>query len=271
MRSSRDLLNSIRDLVTRSGLATQTLSKPVSIYRRGIQLFGPEKRTLTITDDIEATFKIESLEEIRHFYPVYSEVTNLELLVNDIKSDDVFYDVGAHIGIYTCIVGQILDSSQIHAFEPIPKNIERLKENAELNGITPSTHQVALSNQSGTKEFGIYSDEVGTIGHANASLQNDQITVEFVEGGTLVNREGLTHPTVLKIDVEGAELDVLRGLEGALDNCRLIYCEVSPDALPEYGANESELLDWFYKHGFEITPLGHEGRGHYDIRATRPN
>jgi hypothetical protein len=100
-----------------------------------------------------------------------------------------------------------------------------------------------------------------------------------VTGDSLVQKESVPEPTVMKIDVEGAEVRVLRGLEATLRNseCRLIFCEVhfpmkdgirSPE---DYGDDPYEVYDILRDHGFSITQLDPEGNryGEHFICAER--
>lgn len=63
-------------------------------------------------------------------------------MLQTLESDDVFYDIGANVGTYTCFAGQVVDDGNVIAFEPHPANVDRLRENAEPNeidvGVQPS-------------------------------------------------------------------------------------------------------------------------------------
>lgn len=263
------VLHQLREAVLESPVATRIFKVPVTAYRKGIYYYGPEKAKVSVAENLSAEFYTETTEEIRHFYPVYGELDNLSSLVDDLQSDDVFYDIGAHVGIYSCVVGKVIGGSQVFAFEPHPKNASRIRENAELNDVSGiHVYQLGLSDSAETAELGIDADEPGAVGHSDSVIRKQRVDVEYVRGDRFVANQQLPYPTVIKVDIEGAELTALRGLEGVLDECRLIYCEMS-DRLEHYGDSKEKLLNWLNERGFEVESLGKGGVDHDDIRAVR--
>jgi FkbM family methyltransferase len=173
-----------------------------------------------------------------------------------IKREDVFFDVGANTGLYACFAGQIIDGNVI-AFEPHPGNIQRLEENAELNELDIQCHSVALSNESGTAQLKVAGGEgeAGAGTHAFSTRDHtNSIEIEKDRGDGLIEREDVPSPTVLKIDVEGAEQQVLEGLQNSLkkDNCHTVYCEVHPNRLDDLGDSTDELHSLLEECGFKI-------------------
>ncbi|WP_137284586.1 FkbM family methyltransferase [Halorussus salinisoli] len=257
-----------RNLILQYKTITQAIEVPISVYRRGLYYFGPDKKEIRAGDGISAQFYTETSEEIRHFYPIYGELDNLNQFVSDLEPDDIVYDIGAHVGIYSCIAAAALNDSQIFAFEPHPENVDRLNENAALNGYNLQVYQCALSSNGGKRKFGIDNNKAGAVGHSDASVRNDEIKVQFIRGSDLVENQGLPLPNVIKIDIEGAELDALYSLDGVLKECRLVYCEIS-DQLERYGNCKDELVNFFLDRGFEVESLGIGGSSHENIRAVR--
>lgn len=76
----------------------------------------------------------------------------LKDLLSNLRPHDVFYDVGAHIGLYTCLAVNRLPDENVVAFEPNPDNLAKLRSNLRYNG-SPRVHGIVLSNESGTAEF----------------------------------------------------------------------------------------------------------------------
>jgi hypothetical protein len=85
--------------------------------------------------------------------------------------------------------------------------------------------------------------------------ERGRLDVEVWPGDQLVGDEP---PTVVKIDVEGAELSALRGLSRTLSNdvCRLIYCEIHPAALAERGNSATNVRECLREHGFAVEQIG---------------
>jgi FkbM family methyltransferase len=120
------------------------------------------------------------------------------------------WDVGAHVGFFSLLAARLVGpTGEVHAFEPLPENCERLEHNARLNGFTNIVaHAHAVGVELGAATF--YDHESTSMG----SLVGDGTDVPSrVVGQTTLDALAviLASPTLIKIDVEGAELDVLRG------------------------------------------------------------
>ncbi|WP_435097792.1 FkbM family methyltransferase [Halorubrum sp. N11] len=213
------------------------------------------------------TYEVEIGNASARFYiPTRNEWTDfrtikeqpiLDHLVSNLRRDDVFYDVGANLGLYSCLVADVVTQPVI-AFEPHPSNADRLEENADLNGADISVFRRALADSTGEAELKITLDKVGSAGHTLVSDWNpdlDSITVSKIRGDELITQEDLPHPTVLKIDVEGAERAVLDGLEAALSHpdCRLVYCETHAERLETQGSSVADVRATLESRGFSIT------------------
>jgi FkbM family methyltransferase len=188
----------------------------------------------------------------------------LEDIVSNIRPDDVFYDIGANTGLYSCLMADMVEQPVV-AFEPHPENAGRLKQNAELNGADVSLFECALADSAGEAELSIVLDEIGSAGHSLVSDDGlDRITVPKVRGDDLIADEDLPSPTVLKIDVEGAEHQVLEGLESTLSrsDCRMVYCETHANRLQAQGVSVSDVRDVLVSHGFSVTEVTvRQGKG----------
>lgn len=154
-----------------------------------------------------------------------------------------FWDVGAHIGYHSfCFAALAGPNGRVFAFEPNPYNIERFKlhleRNPELAGRI-TLQSLALSNADGQASFEfspIVDDGTSTGSHlSEASLPSEpseyahfrRTTVTTARADTLLESGNIPAPTVMKIDVEGAEQLVLEGATGLLATARpLLFVEV---------------------------------------------
>lgn len=261
------LLYSIQEKITANKLLLKMTKPVVDIYRKGMAIYGPSTTTVTV-NSLSAKFRTESFEEVRHFWPVLGEEDELADLLSELQPADIFYDIGAHIGIYTCFVAQVINEGQVVAFEPVQTNTERLCENLHLNNTGADIHSVALSDETKQLEIDIDSDAPGTIGHLTKDTAKESDIVTSVRGNDYIQENDIPLPNIIKIDIEGAEFKALRGLEGSLDECRLIYCEVS-NSLQKYGDSEEELIQFLQNRGFEIEYISEKDVIHGDIKATR--
>ena len=167
----------------------------------------------------------------------------------DIRPGDTVIDVGANIGAYSVLFAQWVGASgHVIAFEPAPETHGALLRLIERNGLTPrvTALQQAVSSQPGTAVF----SAAGASG-ANRLAAADGPATLLVETTTIdaVCGRLQVRPRLIKIDAEGAELDVLRGARATIaaagPDLRL-YLEIHPQLWPHFGATreaiEAELL-----------------------------
>ncbi len=222
-------------------------------YRAAI-LATTDTRTLEVAG-VEAEFHLNSTGEYRDLY-AFDERSLAADLLSQLEADDVVYDVGANIGIYACLAAAVADT--VVAFEPHPENAATLAENVALNDASVTVSRYALANGTGTADLAITLDGVGSAGHTLLTAANPDsrtVTVETRRGDDLIADGETPPPTVLKIDAEGAELSVLRGLREAVKRpeCRLLYCEVHESRLELDGGSVSAVRELLRDAGFDVS------------------
>ncbi|MXV60955.1 FkbM family methyltransferase [Natronorubrum sp. JWXQ-INN-674] len=187
----------------------------------------------------------------------------LKDISNELKDDDVFFDIGANLGVFSCFASQVVSRGHIVAFEPYPPNYRQLNRNLSYNAPSSSydVFDIALSNSQGSIEFSSPSNDTGNQ-TANISPTGDSIEVQEIPGDQLVTDRSVPSPTVVKIDVEGSEPLVIDGLEESLNHssCRILYCEIhlpkksgSRPSVEYYGESQKSMLEKISKLGFDIT------------------
>jgi len=130
----------------------------------------------------------------------------------------VFYDVGANVGYFSVIAARLVGPhGKVICFEPLPENTRRIEHNAAMNGFDNiRAIEVALGNIDGESSFWL-SEQLswGKLASAgkqpNRTIGTAAVSVRRLDA--MVAEEGLAPPEVIKIDVEGAEVDALFGLE----------------------------------------------------------
>ncbi|MGH7286362.1 MAG: FkbM family methyltransferase [Polyangiaceae bacterium] len=136
-----------------------------------------------------------------------------------------FYDVGANVGFFSVIAARLVgDRGKVVAFDPLPSNVAAVSRNAQLNGFAHvDVKELAVGRADERQAFIISSDpnwgRLATVGVPDAVIGEQQVEVRRLD--QLV-ADGLRPPTVVKIDVEGAEIDVLEGARQVLDQARPI-------------------------------------------------
>jgi FkbM family methyltransferase len=138
---------------------------------------------------------------------------------------------------------------EVWAFEPLPDNVERLRANVLENELSNVTlFASAASNIDGVLSFHVAGDSAfGSTGEVLSDWTTGKsLTVPAVRLDTEWKARGMPTISVIKIDVEGAELAVLRGSRGVLRRCRpVLLIEVAnPD---EFAMIEKYLLPFSYE------------------------
>jgi FkbM family methyltransferase len=141
------------------------------------------------------------------------EAAKQRKVIELVRPGMVCWDVGANVGIYTLLLAELVGArGRVFAFEPVARNVELLQRHVEMNGygnvrIFPS----ALGDFDG--EGGFDSGPNTSMGHVTAG---GPLKVSCSRADTLLAAGEVEAPDVIKIDVEGAEADVLRGASGAM-------------------------------------------------------
>lgn len=159
-------------------------------------------------------------------------------------------DAGANAGIYA--IQQALRGARVYAFEPNPDCFRRLSKSVATNNLTDDViaFDWALGAAPGVGTL-IVSPDATPCGAVEAigadAVSTGDVTVRIVSLDHVVSEQGIGHIDLLKIDTEGAEVDILRGAERTLPIVDRVVLEYHSDALL---AQVTALL---HEHGF--TPV----------------
>lgn len=162
----------------------------------------------------------------------------------DVPAGSTVLDVGANLGGYTMLLAQwVGPSGRVHAFEPAPAARAGLLRHAALNGVADRVvvHAEAVAAARGTARF----RASGVQGDNRLAADGDPqgFDVETTSLDEFCRSRGIS-PAFIKVDVEGAELDLLRGarrtIAAAGAGLRL-YMEIHPDLWPAFGYTREDL------------------------------
>jgi len=134
-----------------------------------------------------------------------------------VAKGSVVFDIGANAGFYTLLASVLVGSQgKVFAFEPVPRNLRYLKEHLRINGIkNVSVIEAAVADCAGVAHFDAGPNPA--TGHLAA---DGCLTVSTVSLDEMVRRGELLPPDYMKIDVEGAEANVLLGAKSVLTALR---------------------------------------------------
>ncbi|HTS12286.1 MAG TPA: FkbM family methyltransferase [Candidatus Limnocylindrales bacterium] len=206
------------------------------------------------------------LEDYRGTAPMY--FGSYALLVIDamkrvLKSGDVFFDVGANVGYLSAIAAGIVGSrGEVHAFEPVPEYFRRLQRLAQRNSsyrIVP-IESAAGETAGNCKIYVTREPGQNTLVPAYKSGPEivDVLQVRVIRLDEYIEANRIRRIALIKIDAEGYELPVLRGLErhfAKQGNRPPIICEIAPRAYPLMGRKISELTEYLGQFGYSARDL----------------
>ena len=206
---------------------------------------------LTVDSDIEYRVRLNSCKK---------EPDTVEWIETSLKEGDVLYDVGANTGAYSLVTSKCFDGKvQVFAFEPAFLNYAQLCKNLVINqcGRSVIPFQIALSDQTGIEDFNYHVLVPGGAVHALGEAV-DHEGEAFKPASTqpviryrlddFVRQFGIPAPNHVKIDVDGTEFSILKGMDETLSNPSLRSLMLE---LNEGRGQVTEIVDFLSAKGLE--------------------
>lgn len=211
---------------------------------------------------------IPLFKKVKNFTITYLNKEELKILEKEIFSNEIYkivinskkpviLDLGSHIGLSILYFKTIYPNSTIIGFEPNPNIFPILEENIVMNNVTGVTlHNIALDKKEGRKDF--YIDSSGNNAFSTAGFTKDAwnkkqstklIQVSVKKASTYVLDKDLID--LMKMDIEGAELNVLEELNTSksLDRVKNIILEYHP--IRKNGLKK--IIRILAKNGFKVS------------------
>jgi FkbM family methyltransferase len=179
---------------------------------------------------------------VEHYIVRRYEPLSQQVLTDFLRHGMVFADIGAHIGSYTVLAARAVGArGRVHAVEPWPGNVDVLRTNVKLNDLgNVLIHPLAAGSRRERRVFNVTgaSDSHGFYEHPRTGTV-EHLDVEVVPVDELVSG----HVDAIKIDVEGAELEVLAGMARLLSESPrpALLVEWNPECLRAAGVCPEEL------------------------------
>lgn len=222
----------------------QAVLRPSTVTFRKVDYFGMSL-VLMVNEDIGWQIAAGSGFE-------KAELTALDGLI---RPDDVCLDVGGNIGIYATFFARRAPEGRVFSFEPIPLNAGLVEVNAALNHCeNVVVVRCALADFEGTSEFVVGNDAAYSSLRSTGRVADSRVRKVRVNTLDFWLKTGKINPSVLKIDVEGAELAVLRGAKHTLADTylrpRLIMVETNQHNQAAYQTEPKEVVDFVRNLGY---------------------
>ncbi len=218
-----------------------------------------------LSDYIESNIFWQGVEE--------EDRGQVKLLKKMLCPDQVFFDVGANVGVITMLAAKRLTNGEVHAFEPSEYHLEKLHRNLRVNDFeNVVVNGFGLSNREKTSDLYIPRDNgkdlhntgMATIHKENGSTgDNGKYRTEKINTRKLddyVEENDIQRLDVLKLDVEGGELNVLRGGLESLASFRPdVLMELNREHLSRAGETPGDVLSFWQEHNYDVYRIGYEG------------
>lgn len=188
------------------------------------------------------------------------EPVHFEWLTKFMSDHSVFFDIGANVGWYSLHLAKHFPKSLIVAFEPVPKTFKRLASNITSNALgNVRAVNIALNEKNEELVFYVRPDMTGAASARNIT-ENDKAIEVRCDGRRLDNywQELGANPDIMKIDVEGGEIFVLRGGEKCLSESKpIVFCEMLRKWSDKFGYTPNDTIRFMEGLGymcFESSP-----------------
>ena len=174
------------------------------------------------------------------------EAAKQRKMIELVRPGMVCWDVGANVGFYTLLLAELVGAGgRVFAFEPVPRNVELLRRHVEMNRyLHVRIFPCALGDFDGETGFGPGPNT--SMGHMAAG---GPLKVSCSRADTLLAAGEVEAPDVIKIDVEGAEADVLRGARAAMQNRPMLFLATHGEIA------HRACLDLLATSGYEVRAL----------------
>jgi FkbM family methyltransferase len=174
--------------------------------------------------------------------------------LDKLKHVETFWDIGANIGWTALQVNSKFPETQIIAFEPSSKNRKRLKENISLNKANIKVEPYGLGNEpSNFKLYSVLENNPGMNRIMNDEKALPYETIEVITADSFWENSGRPKVDALKLDVEGFEMFVLKGMDKMISTCKpAMFIEVNDDNLTSNGFSATYLLKWLNDRAYVI-------------------
>jgi FkbM family methyltransferase len=186
----------------------------------------------------------------------------IDLFRSKIREGDVVVDVGAYSGIFSLIASEQVGSKGcVYAFEPVPRSYHRLMRNIGINEAENiKAYNLGLSDKDETLPISVprkipaeatFFERSATEISQGVEVQKDIVQARLIPFDWFYNNEELNKVNVVKIDAEGAELKVLKGMENTIrSNSLELFIEIFPPMVERIGGSLGELATFLTKLRF---------------------
>uniref|UniRef100_A0A6M3J6N9 Putative methyltransferase n=1 Tax=viral metagenome TaxID=1070528 RepID=A0A6M3J6N9_9ZZZZ len=216
-------------------------------------------KTVQVTDK----FKIYVTNEIEQWRADTFWTKEPETIewIKSFGRNDTFFDVGANIGIYSLYCASVHSENLIYSFEPARCNFIRMMQNIELNKFDNIIAlPIGIRDVNMIDTFGLIDDKIGHSGSQINSITDKYYLLPIF---SLDFWSDFDMPTHVKIDIDGMEMDVIRGMAKTLMSGDMKSC------LVEINDNKDKIIKLFRGFGYTNNNRFNKLENHSSVRRAK--
>jgi len=179
-----------------------------------------------------------------------------------LQGKECFLDIGAHLGWYTCLAAKIIPNGIVYAFEMDDLNYSLLKKNLLINNCSNvEAINMAVSDSTSVVGYKRIKDRPSPEFRIDSRTKKQKIaeyvTVNSIKIDDFFEIKELI-PDIIKIDVEGAEMKVLRGMKRILYKYKpILFLEIHPANLHDFNTSTYEIFSFLIRKNYKLFKIEH--------------
>lgn len=198
--------------------------------------------------------------EIMYYMNGDGEDDNIKFISTLIKADDVFFDVGANVALFSLQMDAMTKGLTYYAFEPLPPTFAKLQKTLKLNNASNiNAFNVGMSDKKGCFDFYLpgtseaaslkpvtdefYLKESDTSGKYVGGNKMEKVLCQVTTLDDFCTENSISRMDFMKIDVEGNEIFALKGATNTLKTLKpMIYCEMLRKHAARFGYHPNDII-----------------------------
>lgn len=194
----------------------------------------------------------------------YERMTT-QLIERLLSAGMVVCDIGAHVGYYSLLAARAVGATgKVYAFEPETGNHALLKDNIALNhyGEIIAAQALAVGNRTGSVTLHVSALDNGSHSlHHVGKPERESVQVQITTLDAFMAREGWPRVDLIKMDIEGNELQALEGMQETLARSEqlVMIVELCPSIMLQAGVTPVQMLEQLQQLSFRLFPLLESG------------
>ena len=226
-----------------------------ALYRFSIwmylQLFKRTNYKFSIWNNRKIFLNYHSLQSMWLMHNYWVDWEEYNLIKDILLIDDISFDVGANIGLYTLWMSKFNVNGAVHSFEPDEKNYISLQKNVQVNNLGHvHINRLGIADKNGVLYL---TRNIDVENHLINEKTSDAVEILIISLDEYCKRNSIDKIRYLKIDIEGFELAALQGAEGLLRRGAIdvIQLEIN-NSLLNSGASEEKLISFLDSFGYSL-------------------